>query len=438
MKEEGILMKMRKLVASLAAAATLFGGLAFGATTANAAVNIDGKTITATTTDPQRFYTKDVTGVTDFTNQDGLRTFKYVKLAGYEKVANDRGVNLVNGLTDTVSSTTVADAFTALGYDDEAKKANPDPWNWFGNQNWDTKTGLDAFVNALAPLAITDITPAVSTDGKTLTFTFTDPGLYLVVDKSGEVTIKDDSAETVTWSGLTPLLAGTAVTAADGDTGVTGADGAFGTNGNVDVKSTPTTVKKGSVSWTKVQADGKTPLAGATFKVFEGTDTADATKALYFVAGTTDGTYTLADETTEGATQELTTNGTNGLFQLSGLQGAAAPGKTYTVVETKAPNGYSSTFLATFTFTITLDENGEPTTSYNGTDVWGLAGNVSNEKDDNAGTPVHPVKNVQNITQLPHTGAAGIAMFTVIGLLLAGAAGTVYLKSRKANALLRA
>ncbi|MBT1163154.1 SpaA isopeptide-forming pilin-related protein [Bifidobacterium felsineum] len=48
------------------------------------------------------------------------------------------------------------------------------------------------------------------------------------------------------------------------------------------------------------------------------------------------------------------------------------------------------------------------------------------------------VKNAKNITELPLTGAAGTALFTVIGLLLAGAAATVFAKSRRTSKALQA
>ena len=54
-------MKLRKLFAGVAAAATLLGGMAFGATTANAAeANISSTTITVNATDANQFYTKPV------------------------------------------------------------------------------------------------------------------------------------------------------------------------------------------------------------------------------------------------------------------------------------------------------------------------------------------------------------------------------------------
>ena len=53
-----------------------------------------------------------------------------------------------------------------------------------------------------------------------------------------------------------------------------------------------------------------------------------------------------------------------------------------------------------------------------------------------AGTTVS-VKNVKSVTQLPLTGAAGTALFTVLGLLIAGAGALVYVKSRNVKHALR-
>ena len=48
------------------------------------------------------------------------------------------------------------------------------------------------------------------------------------------------------------------------------------------------------------------------------------------------------------------------------------------------------------------------------------------------------MKNVRNITQLPLTGAAGTAMFTMIGVLLAGAGALVYVRSRRTRRMIAA
>ena len=48
------------------------------------------------------------------------------------------------------------------------------------------------------------------------------------------------------------------------------------------------------------------------------------------------------------------------------------------------------------------------------------------------------VKNVKKITQLPLTGAAGTMLFTVVAVLLAGVAATVFAKSRSTKRTLDA
>ncbi|NEG55343.1 SpaA isopeptide-forming pilin-related protein [Bifidobacterium platyrrhinorum] len=420
-------MKMRKLFAGLAAAATLFGGLAFGATTANAAdggADISGNTIEVTTTDSQQFY-KDI-------NQTQLREFKYVKLASYELVANNKGVNLKGAVQQDASigdNKTVADAFTTLGYDDAAKEKYADPWVWFGNTSHDA-TALKTFTQSLASLAETPIIPTPSTEKTTLTFKFdgTDAGagLYLIVDQSGDLTVEDNTTHTLKWTGMAPILAGTAITGIT----VPGADGSViqGVgDGRVELKSDRTDTPKSGVSWEKVAANGTTALKGAEFRVYEGSNLSDdvlkdANQALKFVATNTPGTYNLAGKEDRNTTVTLT-NASNGSFVLQGLKIST----TYTVVETKVPDGYAQYFAK---FEVTTGANAQTVPTYTSKDIWGLAGDVS--KDG------HKVKNVQNITQLPKTGAAGIAMFGIAGLLLAAAAGTVFVKSRSTKRALRA
>lgn len=48
------------------------------------------------------------------------------------------------------------------------------------------------------------------------------------------------------------------------------------------------------------------------------------------------------------------------------------------------------------------------------------------------------VMNMTSITQLPLTGAAGITLFVVLGLLIAGAGVVVYMKSRGVRNAMRA
>ena len=199
-------MKLRKLFAGVAAAATLLGGMAFGATTANAAeANISSTTITVNATDANQFYTKPV-DTADL--QANLRMFKYVELAKYVSDGNT-GVEL-EGL---VSGEAVDAAFAAAGYNDQTKGDSLNEWAWLGNTTL-TAAQTTAFVNALKDLAVTDITPTASNGGKTQTFTFAEGGLYLIVDQSGKLVVEDNDTHKLVWNGNAPILAGTAITGA--------------------------------------------------------------------------------------------------------------------------------------------------------------------------------------------------------------------------------
>ena len=117
-------------------------------------------------------------------------------------------------------------------------------------------------------------------------------------------------------------------------------------------------------------------------------------------------------------------SGSDGKVLIQGL-----PLDTYTVEEVKAPTGYMSATMPTFTVTIAdEDENGVAELTF-GEDTWGL---VDGTDPDNV-----TVTNVENVTQLPLTGAAGTALFTVLGLLIAGAGALVYVKSRNVKHALR-
>lgn len=160
-----------------------------------------------------------------------------------------------------------------------------------------------------------------------------------------------------------------------------------------------TTVTLGGFSFTKTDAEGNHVGEGdATFKI----------------AGK-DGAATPATDT-------ASTNA-NGVVTFKGL----ADG-TYTVTETENSGVYAD-YMAKFEVTI---KNGVAT-AMKGTDIYGLAGDAT----DTDAAATYTVKNVKNITQLPLTGAAGTALFTVLGLLIAGAGALVYMKSRNVKHALR-
>ena len=147
-------------------------------------------------------------------------------------------------------------------------------------------------------------------------------------------------------------------------------------------------------------------LKGAVFAVYAG-DQATGTP-LKFVK-LEDGEYRLAEpnETGDNITSEIVT--TTGDVRIMGLKSG-----DYTLKETGFVAGYAKNFVPTFTVRLKVNqENGDSTFTL-GSNNLGLASMGDGDK-------VIQVKNVKNVTQLPLTGAAGTALFTIVALLMAGA-----------------
>lgn len=173
----------------------------------------------------------------------------------------------------------------------------------------------------------------------------------------------------------------------------------------------------------KVKADGQTNLDGAKFVIKQGDQ--------YFRFNTT---TSLWENGTKGVEPEDADKftGTNGIFEFKGL----AEG-TYDVVETDAPAGYLSTTKAKFQVVITStdkDEDGNVLGTehkikfVNGNAGFNLLTNLN--ADGTAAEGGAKVKNLKSITQLPLTGAAGIAIFGVMAALVIGAGLAVGMKRR--------
>lgn len=154
-------------------------------------------------------------------------------------------------------------------------------------------------------------------------------------------------------------------------------------------------------------ADGNRTIQGAKFKLHN-----DSLNQWY-VWNTSSNQWTFT--TDESKATEFSTNA-SGVINFTRL-GAG----TYTVKETQVPTGYFSFVKPSFTLKITDD--GHVTIA--GKDQPGLTGKVTNA-DGKATTPTAVVKNIDNITQLPQTGAEtmGILIFGAMAIiLLAGATG---------------
>lgn len=150
------------------------------------------------------------------------------------------------------------------------------------------------------------------------------------------------------------------------------------------VEGTPVENKLYSFDFTKQDADGNA-LKGAEFTISDGN---------------------IDEAFTANGGVIAVTSGEDGKVTFKGLAAG-----TYTVEETKVPDGFLQNVKPKFT--VTIDEDGTVTF---GTDVWGLM------KDG-------VVKNVKSVTQLPLTGAAGITMLIVVALLLGGAAALIGVRS---------
>lgn len=161
-------------------------------------------------------------------------------------------------------------------------------------------------------------------------------------------------------------------------------------------------------------------LNGAEFEVLDVNNKVVA-------SGKTDGTG--SDKKPEG---KVTFDGL-GATTVTDQDGNKTFSYTYTVKETKAPAGHVLPADATFKFTISgkiIGTGAQATVTDLKYAIVQGDGLQSFATMDSANATI-TLKNAKNITELPLTGAAGTTLFTVIGLLLAGAAVTVYTKSRK-------
>ena len=527
-------MKMRKLFAGVVAAATMLGGLALGASTANAAegavvsdtakftftasseAQLTGRTITAYKIGDYVQYGSDsdvAYGVqSNEANKDAVKKALESAL-GEQNLSDDALTNaLADGKLDTSANRPWADGATRKFADALAKgtltggtpvtlSAPAAVTGAAGDGAYaatvslpagiylfvDTTDATDAVTKAVPMIVasgtvneaneLTDPTAGKTVNfkntknedqtkavkegnasiGDTLNYTLTGkvanpaPASFVFTDRPGKgLTVKAGTAFTVTADNVAVPATDYTVAGLDADLVGDGVKTFTVTLNNLEKYAGKTIVVKytATVNDEAAGQDGvvngiqkndgsydettKTKLYGFDFTK---TDAAgkpvyneDANKNVQFQVKSGDtvlkfiakgGTYyKAADQNAESATDTLVTD-VQGKVRVGGL----ADG-TYTVVESKVAEGFQD-FKATFTVTITNGVAAFSTTAVS--DPFGLV-----NKDEKT------VKNVKSISQLPLTGAAGTALFTVIGLLLAGAAATVALKSRETKRALRA
>lgn len=186
----------------------------------------------------------------------------------------------------------------------------------------------------------------------------------------------------------------------------------YGNDPNQLDKGTPDTVivRTHKLTITKTNQDGSEKLAGAQFKLYKG-DAASGDPIKFVKLG--DGKYRVAIKNALNATDTLESpngnDGVKGIITISGLDAG-----TYTLVETKAPDGYNKLDNPT---TITI----QATSNNNGTDVT-VSGNEVTVKNNKG-------------SLLPETGGMGTVLFTVVGVGGILAVGYSFMKSNKKNRL---
>ncbi|RSX53698.1 cell surface protein [Bifidobacterium goeldii] len=462
-------MSMKRAFAALAATAMMLSGMAFGSAGAMAA---DGNgSDGGATTDPTVTSIDDGTitlesdNVLNFKsgNDDprANREFKYVKLADYKLVPESP----TNGQSQYLTLETASGVKDAVIESVKSENLYPnystentngtDPLVWLTKKN-PSAGKWSEFINGVKG-KLTDndygtVTPTVTDsndayDGKaTAVFDFTKtpnstnpsgPGLYLLIDNTSAANApKQKNNEnddcTYTYGPLSTILIGTKV---EGD--IANADGTLIIDknpsgigsGNAVAKTNVSPSCSGSFAFQKTgaAANDKDGLNNVTFIVKKFDDSKGDPSFSDYKAFDTE--FDKITESTEATS--ATVDRVDGVVSLTNLTAG-----WYLIKEdsNSVPNGYlkDNAYLARLLLQVT--QTGD-VLSYNLTAVSDTR--LFTKKDDQNKNQYDQYMDIQNIGQLPLTGAAGTAIFSAIAVLLVGAAGMVFLKSRKTKQALR-
>lgn len=406
-------MKAKSWMAGVAAAATLFAAMtapagamaeeagAPGAAQPSASCATAGNTITVKGEDADAFKTWTNNGKTPL----GNRTFKVAKVADY-RIDNGKSGGLVHLETVGESKEAILQAVKALNanagtslYGDEDHDG--DPMNWLANTKNDMLIRRYAEKPGVTGTALVADKVKVDDTNKTMTLTMPDPGLYVIFDATTpKKQIKDTGDSTVEYAGFSNMLVGTPLTAG---CGVSNNEGVV-TSANLNAKTNSTTTVRGGFKFTKVGVENdRTGLSGAEFTVYSDK---------YFA-------QVLKDA--KGNVVKATSSENGGLVDFRDFKLNAG---TYYLKETKVPNGYWSGSAAKLEVTMKNDNGQIKLESI--TDMSAPAsGLLSNGENGYA------YRNVKSITQLPLTGAMGMAILGVVAVLCIGGASIIIVRARK-------
>lgn len=176
----------------------------------------------------------------------------------------------------------------------------------------------------------------------------------------------------------------------------------------------------------KADKAGTTKLPGAKFtiKAVSGTSKHDGK---YLGSYGENGWSYLDSEPAVADTDGVFTTGTDGKINVSGLDAG-----TYEVHEIAPPDGYTAISLPKFQFTITPTVGDEAAGCKTITVVaLSLAKGADERASLSQDGKTLNIWNAKNITELPKTGGAGLAMIVAVGALFIAASGIFALRARR-------
>ena len=405
-------MKAKSWMAGIAAVATLFAAMTAPASAMaeesdapgaaqSAKCETAGTTITVKGKDADAF--KTWTGKTS----SGNRTFSVAKVADY-KTSDGASGGSVHLETVATSKEAILQAVKALGTNAGQQSLyggedhDGDPMNWLANSQNDILIRKYAEKPGVTGTALAAEQVKVNDETMTMTLTMPETGLYVIFDATTpQQQTKDTGDTTVEYAGFSNMLVGTPLTR---DCSVSNSDGVVDlTSSNLKAKTGSATTERGGFQFTKVGVESdRTGLSGAEFTVYSDE---------HF-------TQVLRD----GNNKEVkTTSGVGGLVDFEGFKLNAG---TYYLKETVVPNGYWSGSAAKLKVTMVSEQ---------GQIKLGSIEELSSPASGllSSGDNGYVYRNIKSITQLPLTGAMGMAILGVVAVLCIGGASIIIVRARK-------
>lgn len=407
-------MKAKSWMAGIAAVATLFAAMTAPASAMaeesdapgaaqSAKCETAGTTITVKGKDADAFKTWN--GKTS----SGNRTFSVAKVADY-KIDNGESGGLVHLETVNGSKPDIIQAVKDLSANAgkslyENEDHDGDPMNWLANTKNDMLIRRYAEHPGVTGSALAAEQVEVDDTNNTMTLTMPNPGLYVIFDvTTPQQQTKDTGDTTVEYAGFSNMLVGTPLTR---DCSVSNSDGVVDlTSGNLKAKTGSATTERGGFKFTKVGVESdRSGLSGAEFTVYSDKD------------------FTQVLKDAKGNVVKTTSSENGGLVDFSNFKLNAG---TYYLKETVVPAGYWSGSAAKLKVTMTKNDQGKIELESITDMSIPNSGLLSNSEQYG-----YVYRNIKSITQLPLTGAMGMAILGVVAVLCIGGASIIIVRARK-------